>query len=527
MVDVPEIGSSRHYLNVDYSISSWLFPRDHKRLAWLYLLAISFFAGMGGLLAVLLRLDLLTPERGMLADLYARLFTMHGLTMIYLFLIPAMLGVIGNFLIPLMIGADNMAFPRLNLFTFYLYLLGSVLSVVEASYGGSDTGWTFMAPYSTTFTPSRVLPSMGLMLIALLAMALVAFNIVVTVQRKRTKGLDWFRLPIFVWAYYVASVVILVGAPFMLIGVIALATQRAVHIGIWGSALNLSPLALANLFWLSSHAMVYIMILPALGIATEIIVTSAQRPLVGYKGVVHSLLAAAVLLVLSWGRHLFVGMEPSSLASILFSAFSFLLAAPLAVIILSLAATLRRGKIKCSAAMMLAYAVVAFLSITWAAGLVLSAPATAGLVHGTQFEWANLHLVMVGVITLSFLAAIHFWWPKLTGRVYWQRLAKLAAMATVLGILLAFMPGFVLGLAGMRARVNVYPEAYRLWNLIAFAGTALLGLGFTLPFIYFLGSFFSGKLRAEANPWQAPGLEWQAESPPAPQNFRIAPTLPQ
>ncbi|NOZ71390.1 MAG: cytochrome c oxidase subunit I [Chloroflexi bacterium] len=409
MVDAAENGAHRHYLNVSYTISSWLFPTDHKRIAWLYLLVISFFAGIGGFLAVILRLDLLSPQANMLADLYARLFTMHGVTMIYLFLLPAMLGVIGNFLIPLMIGAENMAFPRLNLITFYLFLLGSLLSAVEASFGGADTGWTFMAPYSTVFTPSRVLPSMGLTLIVLIAMILIAFNIVATVQKKRTKGLTWFRLPIFVWSYYLASVVILVGSPFMLVGLLGLSTQRAVHMELMGFALSLSPLALANLFWLASHAIIYIMILPALGIATEIIVTSTQNPLLGYRGIVYALIATAVLLVLSWGRHLFVGMQAPSFAAILFSAFSFFLAIPLAVIILSLAETIRRGQVRFSASMILAYALVIFLGIAWAAGLVLSAPLTVGLVHGTQFEWAYLHFVMVGVS--PFLS----WLPSISG----------------------------------------------------------------------------------------------------------------
>jgi cytochrome c oxidase subunit 1 len=516
--ETPVSMPTKNYVNVSYSILSWLFPTDHKRIAWLYLLTISLFAGMGGAAAMLVRYELLTPEADvMFADIYNRVFTMHGTTMVYLFILPAMLGVLGSFLIPLMVGARNMAFPRLNLLTWYIFTGGAMLTIMLAAYGGIDTGWTFYPPYSTTFTATPAPAAILLNLNALFAMVLISFNILFTIQRRRVKGLNWMRLPIFVWSFYLTSAIIIVGAPFGFAAALLLLLERFTQVGIIDSTYGGNPLVYQQLFWLFAHSAVYILILPAIGIVSEIIAAFTQNRLFGYKGIVYSLIALAVLMMFSWGSHLFVSAQ-SVFATLMFSTTSFLTAAPLVVILLSWAASFKHGKNVITAPMLFALVVMIALLRTMISGLVLSSPVTGGYLSGTQFESAHFHFLVVGVVTTAFLSAMHFWWPKITGRMYSDRWAKLAALAVLGGIFLAFSPGSLLGLAGMRARINAYPEAFMFLNQVAMLGSLTLGLGFTLPVLYFIGSLFTGK-PAGANPWQATGLEWQADSPPPERNF--------
>ncbi len=523
MLGAPSLETSvskptENYLNVSYSIFSWLFTTDHKRIAWLYVLTISFFAAMGGAAAILLRLELLTPEADvMFVDIFNRVFTGHGTTMVYLFMIPAMLGVLGNFLIPLMIGARNMAFPRLNLITWYIYVIGAMSTILVASNGGVDTGWTFYTPYSTTFTVTDVSTTILLTVISMVAMILLAINIIFTIHRQRVKGLTWSRLPILVWAYYVTSVVMIVGAPFGFIATVLQALERAAQVGIVDPTYGGNPLLYEQLFWLFAHSAVYIMILPAIGIVSEIIAAFTKRPLFGYKGIVYSLIALAVLLLFSWGSHLFVS-DQSVFATLMFSTSSFLMAVPLAVILLSWAASFKHGENTFSGPMLFALVVMIALLRSVLSVLMLSSPVTGGYLSGTQFVSSHFHFLMVGVATTAFLAAMHFWWPKITGRMYSDKWAKIAAITILVGLFMAFAPDGLLGLAGMRSRVNAYPDEFQFLNQVAMTGSVLLGLGFTLPLLYFLGSLFVGE-PAGPNPWQATGIEWQAVSPPPERNF--------
>ncbi len=517
-LETPVSKPTKNYLNVSYSVFSWLFTTDHKRIAWLYLLTISLFAAMGGTAAMLLRFELLTPEADkMFADIFNRVFTMHGTTMVYLFLLPAMMGVLGNFLIPLMIGARNMAFPRLNLITWYIYAVGALSTILVASNGGVDTGWTFYAPYSTTFSVTPVTTAITLSMLAMLAMTLMAFNIIFTIHRKRVKGLTWSRLPILVWSYYVTSVVMIVGAPFGFAATILLMLERVSQIGIIDPTYGGNPVLYEHLFWLFVQSAVTIMILPAIGIVSEIIATFTKRRIFGYKGIVYSMIALAVLILLSWGSHLFVSGQ-SVFVTLVFSTASFLMAVPLAVILLSWAASFKHGENTFSGPMLFALVVMIALLRSVLSVLMLSSPVTGGYLSGTQFVSSHFHFLMVGVATTAFLAAMHFWWPKITGRMYSDKWAKIAAITILVGLFMAFASDGLLGLAGMRSRVNAYPDEFQFLNQVAMTGSVLLGLGFTLPLLYFLGSLFVGE-PAGPNPWQATGIEWQAVSPPPERNF--------
>jgi len=504
------------YWNVSYSFKSWLFPTDHKRIAFLYLMMISGFAAFGITTAVILRLELFTPQQELFQDIYARMFTMHGGVMVYLFMLPAMLGVLGNFVVPLMIGAENMAFRRLNLLTFYIFAGGSSLIVMEAAFGGSDAGWNFLAPYATQYTPSRVLPALSIILIVGLSIFLMAFNILATIHRRRIRGLDWEKLPFTIWGFYLSSITIIVGTFFMVVWIFFTATMREQMLGYVNYGLNVNPQLLVQSFWIFAQTSVYLLMLPAVGIVADIIETSARRPIVGRKGVQHAMISLAVLMSLSWGVHTFTS-DQWAWVNLFFSLAAFLSAIPLAIIILSLFATLRKGRATFTSPMVFAFTVLVSLAFFWASSLPLFSPATAQALLHTQFEWGNFHFLMVGVVMTAFLAGMHYWWPKATGRAYPELFARVTGWTIFLGVLGTFGPGLMLGLMGMRTRVVAYPEAWQMPNQLITMNALLLALGLTLPLLYFFYAVFWGE--KNENPWDAATLEWRTASPPPPENF--------
>jgi cytochrome c oxidase subunit 1 len=436
--------------------------------------------------------------------------------MVYLFILPAMLGVLGNFAVPLMIGAENVAFRRLNLLTFYIYAGGSSLILMEAAFGGSDAGWNFLAPYATAYTPSRILPALAIILVVGFSVFLMAVNLLFTVHRRRVKGLDWQDLPLTVWGFYLASITIIVGSFFLAIWGILTATMREQTLGYVSYGLNLNPQLLVQTFWIFAHTSVYILLLPAIGIVGDIIETFTRRTVVGRKGVEHSMISLAVLMSLSWGVHTFTS-DQWAWVNLFFSLVAYLSAIPLAIIILSLFATLRKGHPTFSSPMVFALTALISMALYWASSLVLYSPLTAQAVLHTQFEWANFHFLMVGVVLVAFLGGMHYWWPKATGRAYPEGAAKLTGFVVLLGVLGTFMPGFLLGLQGMRTRVVSYPAAWEMPNQLITMSTLLLALGLTLPLLYFFYSLFWGE--KSDNPWAGTTLEWRTTSPPPPQNF--------
>ena len=504
------------YWNASYTFKSWLFTTDHKRLAFLYLLVASGYAAFGLATAVILRLELFTPQQELFQDIYARMFTLHGGVMVYLFMLPAMLGILGNFVVPLMIGAKNVAFPRLNLLTFYIYAGGSSLIVLEAAFGGADTGWGFLAPYATEYSPARVLPALAILMIVGFSVFLMAVNLLFTVHRRRVKGMSWEKLPFTVWGFYLASVSIIAGSFFMFLWIFLTATMREQMLGYVHYGLNLNPQLLVQLFWVFAQTSVYMMMLPAIGIAADIIEAMTHRPLVGRKGVQHAMITLTLLTALSWGVHTFTGAQ-WAWTNLFFSFMAYLSAIPMAIIMLSMFATIRKGHATFSSPMVYAFTILVSLALYWASSLPLFAPATAQAVLHTQFEWANFHLLMVGVVMVGFLAGMHYWWPKATGRAYPEVFAQVTAWIIFLGVMGTFVPGFFLGLQGMRVRVVAYPEAWQMPNQLVTTSALLLVFGLSLPILYLFYSVFWGE--KNENPWDARTLEWRTTSPPPPDNF--------
>ena len=513
-----------NYLTHDTSIQSWLFTRDHKRIAILYFLSVTIFFTVGGLFASLVRIELLTPAGDfMTAEMYNQAFTSHGVMMIFFFLIPAVPAVLGNFLIPLMIGAKDLALPRINLASWYIFIIGASLAVFAVLTGGLDTGWTLYPPYSSAYSQSQVTIAVAGVFIAGFASILTGVNFIATVHRMRAPGLTWFRLPLFVWAHYATSLVMVLGTPVVAITLFLLGLERTLGFGFFDPAKGGDPVLFQHLFWFYSHPAVYIMILPAMGVISEIISTFSRQKLFGYSFVAMSSLAIAILGFLVWGHHMFTTSQ-SAYTGILFSALTFLVAIPSAIKAFNWTATLYKGSVSWETPMLFAFGFMGLFLIGGLTGLFL---ATMGMdihLQDTYFVVSHFHYVMVGGGVMGYMGGIHFWWPKMTGRMYSNFWSKLSALFIFAGFNFTFFPQFILGYMGMPRRYHSYPEEWQVLNVMSTLGASILAIGYLLPAIYLTHSLFMGK-KAPANPWGATGLEWQTASPPPPHNFHETPTV--
>jgi len=512
------------YLNAAYGIRSWLLTRDHKRIALLYLASATLFFFLGGLMAVLIRIELATPQGDLVEpDMYNRLFTMHGVIMVFFFLIPAVPAILGNFLIPLMIGAKDLAFPKINLGSWYVYTIGGMFTLWSVINGGLDTGWTFYTPFSSTFSNSHVIATGIGIFITGFSSIMTGLNFMVTIHRMRAPGLTWFRLPLFVWAHYATSIIMLLGTPVIAITVLLVALERAFHIGIFDPAYGGDPILFQHLFWFYSHPAVYIMILPAMGVISELITCFSRKRVFGYRFVAYSSISIAVLGFLVWGHHMFTSGQ-SIYAGTIFSVLSMLVAVPSAVKVFNWTATLFRGSISWDTPMLYALGFIGLFTIGGLTGVML---ATLGIdvhVHDTYFVVAHFHYVMVGGVIMAFLGGIHFWWPKITGRMYPSFWSKFSAIVIFVGFNLTFFPQFILGYLGMPRRYHAYPAEWQVLNVMSSAGASILGIGYLIPMVYLLWSMRYGP-RASANPWGAKGLEWTIQSPPTVHNFEVEPVV--
>ena len=518
------VETREHYLNADYGIRSWLLTVDHKRIALLYLASITLFFFLGGFFAVLIRLELLTPQGDMVqSETYNKLFTMHGIIMIIFFLIPAIPAVLGNFLVPLMVGAKDLAFPRINLLSWYIYILGGVISLTSIVVGGVDTGWTFYTPYSSTYSNSYVITAGLGIFVAGFSSILTGLNFIVTIHKMRAPGLTWFRLPLFIWAHYATALIQMLATPVLAITIVLLALERGFHIGIFDPALGGDPVLFQHLFWFYSHPAVYIMILPGMGIISELISCFSRKYVFGYHFIAFSSLGIAVLGFLVWGHHLFVSGQ-SAYAGLIFSVLSFLVAIPSAIKVFNWTATLYKGSISYQAPMLYAFGFIGLFAIGGLTGLFLAALGLDVHVHDTYFVVAHFHYIMVGGTVMAYLGGMHFWWPKITGRMYPEGWARFSALVIFLGFNLTFLPQFVLGYLGMPRRYHAYPPEFQVLNVMSTAGASILGVGYLIPMIYFLWSLKYGAL-AGPNPWGATGLEWRTSSPPPTENFKQTPVV--
>src|ERR1035441_8640206 len=414
----PRVHAPRNYLNADYGWKSWLFTLDHKRIALLYLASITFFFIVGGLFAVLMRIQLVEPQGALVQpETYNKLFTLHGVVMIFFFLIPSIPAVLGNFLVPLMIGARDLAFPKLNLLSWYIFMVGGMFTLYSAIAGGVDTGWTFYTPYSSTYSNTQVTAVAIGVFIAGFSSILTGLNFIVTIHKMRAPGLTWFRMPLFLWAMYATSVIFVLGTPVIAIAIALVAFERLLHVGIFDPKLGGDPLLFQHLFWFYSHPAVYIMVLPGMGVVSEVIAAFSRKRIFGYSMVAFSSLAIAVISFLVWGHHMFVTGQ-SIYAGLIFSVLSFLVAIPSAIKVFNWTATLYKGSISYQAPMLYALGFIGLFTMGGLTGLFLASLATDVHLNGTYFIVAHFHYIMVGGTMMAYMAGLHFWWPKITGRMY-------------------------------------------------------------------------------------------------------------
>ncbi|ACL24424.1 cytochrome c oxidase subunit I [Chloroflexus aggregans] len=505
-------------------LKSWLLTVDHKRIAILYLLSINFFFLLGGLAATLVRVELITPQGDLMSsDVYNRAFTLHGIIMVFFFLIPSIPAVLGNFLVPLMIGARDLAFPRLNLLSWYLYMIGGIFALIAAIFGGIDTGWTFYTPFSSTYSNSNVVMTITGTFIMGFSSILTGVNFIVTIHKMRAPGLTWFRLPLFIWANYATSIIQLLATPVLGIALLLVLVERVWGVGIFDPALGGDPLLFQHLFWFYSHPAVYIMILPAMGVISELISTFSRKRIFGYEFIAFSSIAIAILGFLVWGHHMFVSSQ-SVYAGLIFSFITMLVAIPSAIKVFNWTATLYKGSISYRTPMLYALGFIGLFVIGGLTGIFLGVTAVDLHVTDTYFVVAHFHYVMVGGTIMAYLGGIHFWWPKMTGRMYNETWGSIAALIIFVGFNMTFFPQFILGYLGMPRRYHVYPPEFQILHVMSTAGASILAIGFIIPLIYLGISLRKGRIAGD-NPWGATGLEWKTSSPPPTFNFDKTPIV--
>jgi cytochrome c oxidase subunit 1 len=515
---------AENYLEAGHTVGSWLLTTDHKRIGLLYLFTIIIFFAIGAVAAGIMRLELLTPPGDLvLSETYNKLFTIHGVLMVWFFLIPSIPSALGNFVIPMMVGARDVAFPRLNLLSWYLFITGGLFVLYAIIGGGVDTGWTFYTPYSSRYSNTHVIEMATGIFLAGFSSILTGLNFIITVHKMRAPGMTWFRLPLFIWSLYATSLILVLATPVLAITLLLMALERIWGIGIFDPRIGGDPVLFQHLFWFYSHPAVYIMILPGMGVVSEVIPCFSRNRIFGYRFVAFASVAIAVISFLVWGHHMFVSSQ-SIYAGMLFSILSFIVAVPSAIKVFNWTATLYRGSISFETPMLYALGFIGLFSVGGLTGLFLAALGLDVHVTDTYFVVAHFHYIMVGGMVLGFMGGLHYWWPKITGRMYPEKPGQLAALVTFIGFNLTFFPQFILGYLGNPRRYHAYPSEFQIYHVLSTAGASILGVGYLLPLIYFLWSLRRGK-KAAANPWNATGLEWQTSSPPPVHNFLETPRV--
>jgi cytochrome c oxidase subunit 1 len=512
------------YLTEENTIASWLLTKDHKRIALLFFGSVTFFFFIGGFAATLIRLHLINPAGTLLQpDMYNRMFTMHGIVMVWFFLIPSIPTTLGNFFLPLMIGARDLAFPRVNLMSWYIFNISGLVLLYCLFVGGVDTGWTFYTPYSTMFANGHVIAAAAAVFINGFSSIITGLNFIVTTHRLRAPGMTWMRLPLFVWAIYAVSLVMMLATPVLAMTLALIGLERWMGVGVFDPSLGGDPILFQHMFWFYSHPAVYIMILPAMGVVSELVAVYARRPVFGYHGMAYALMAIALISFFVWAHHMFVA-GISIYSAIVFSLLTFFVAVPSAIKVFNWTATLHRGSISFDAPMLYALGFIGLFTIGGLTGLMVATLAIDVHVHDTYFVIAHFHYIMVGGTVSAFFGGLHYWWPKMTGRLYPEMWARVAAIITFLGFNLTFFPQFILGYLGNPRRYYTYPPEFQVWHVLSSAGASILAVAYTLPLFYLGWSLFWGK-RAGPNPWRATGLEWLTSSPPPPHNFARTPVV--
>jgi cytochrome c oxidase subunit 1 len=521
---VPERTPKNYLTEGGHTLKSWLLTTDHKRIGVLYLISLLFYFTIAAIAAALMRMELITPAGDMVtSETYNKLFTIHGTLMVWFFLIPSIPAVLGNFVLPMMLGARDVAFPKLNLLSWYLFNGGGALALYAVLFGGVDTGWTFYTPYSSTYSNSHVLTMAAGIFIAGFGTILTGLNFIITTHKLRAPGMTWFRMPLFVWSMYATSAIMILATPVLAMTLALMSIERIWGVGVFDPKLGGDPILFQHLFWFYSHPAVYIMILPGMGVMSELITCFSRKPIFGYHFVAYASVAIAILGFMVWGHHMFTSGQ-SIYAGLVFSFLSYMVAVPSAIKVFNWTMTLYRGSISLATPMLYALGFIGLFTIGGLTGLFLAAVGLDVHVQDTYFVVAHFHYIMVGGMVTAFMGGLHYWWPKITGRMYPEKLGQLAALTMYLGFNLTFFPQFILGYLGMPRRYHAYAPEFQIYNIMSSAGASILGVGYLLPLIYFLWSLKYGK-KAPANPWKATGLEWQTTSPPPKHNFAETPVV--
>ncbi|MCX6588010.1 MAG: cytochrome c oxidase subunit I [Acidobacteria bacterium] len=528
IITSPHISGHADHHDVDYlhdgkGLKSWLTTVDHKRIGIMYLWAILFMFFLGGVFAMMIRLELLTPKQTIMsAETYNKVFTLHGAIMVFLFIIPSVPAALANFVLPLMLGAKDVAFPKLNLFSWYIYMVGALIAITAMVTGGVDTGWTFYTPYSTTTDGSVALMTFAVFVLGFSSI-LTGVNFVATIHKLRAPGMGWFDMPLFCWGIYATALIQVLATPVLAITLLLLLMERTFGIGIFDPKLGGDPVLFQHFFWFYSHPAVYIMILPGMAIISEIIPTFSQKTIFGYRAIAFSSVAIALVSFIVWGHHMFTSGQ-SQLASAIFSFITFFVAVPSAIKTFNWIVTMYKGSVAFNAPMLYALSFLLLFGIGGLTGIFLGAVSVDIHLHDTYFVVAHFHYVMMGSTVIAFLGGLHYWWPKMFGRMYSESAARVACALVFIGFNATFLPQFVLGSRGMPRRYYNYLPEFQFLHQASTVGSWILGLGFLIMAGYLFASLRK-KMDAPANPWHSRTLEWQTSSPPITHNFHEVPSV--
>ena len=513
-----------NYLNHEKGLWSWLVTKDHKKIGIMYAVSLALVFLVAGVLALMVRTELVSQgETIMDADTYNQVFTMHGILMVFLFLVPSIPAILGNFVLPLQIGAKDVAFPRLNLASWYVYMIGAIMTCAALYFGGVDTGWTFYTPYSAS-TGGGVIWMTAAIFVSGFASIFTGINFIVTIHKMRAPGMTWNRLPLFVWGLYATSIVQVLATPVIGITMLLLILERTLGIGIFDPSLGGDPILFQHFFWFYSHPAVYIMILPAFGVLSELIATFSRQRIFGYRAIALSSVAIAMLGFLVWGHHMFVSGQ-SAISSIIFSLITYLIGIPSGIKVFNWIATMYRGSIWLQTPMLYALSFLFLFTIGGFTGVMVGVLAVDVHLHDTYYVVGHFHYVMMGGSVMALLGGMHYWWPKITGRMYNETLGKIAVALIFIGFNVTFFTQLILGAKGMPRRYYDYVDRFEALHELSTYGSYILGLGLFLVLGYGLHSMFWGK-KAAANPWAAATLEWtNVAALPDPHNFVRTPLV--
>ncbi|HRQ71834.1 MAG TPA: cbb3-type cytochrome c oxidase subunit I [Phycisphaerales bacterium] len=535
------------------TVVAWATTIDHKKIGVMYLVAVLTMFFLGGVAAMAVRAELWTPNRyveqvqpdgttqtvlqgdllgklfkadglGAANNIYNRVFTLHGAIMVFMVIVPGVPASLGNFFLPIMLGAKDVAFPRLNLLSWYVYVTGSIFAVLSIILGGVDTGWTFYTPYSSTHAAGHwnvVFMILGAFILGFSSI-LTGLNFIVTTHKLRCPGMGWFDMPLFIWAIYSTSIIAVLATPVIGITLLLLIFERLFHVGIFDPAMGGDPVLFQHFFWFYSHPVVYVMILPGMGIVSELIAVHCRKPIFGYRAVAFASLGIAAVSFIVWGHHMFASM--GELASAVFSFLTFLVAIPTAVKVFNWIATLYKGSISINTPMLYAMAFLFHFSIGGLTGLPLGALATDLHLHDSYFVVAHFHYVMMGGTIIAFVGGLHHWWPKMFGRMYNEKWAMLGCALVFIGFNVTFFTQFFLGTQGMPRRYASYVDEFQFLHQVSTVGSWFLLIGFLVHLGTFIHSLVAGP-KAPPNPWGGLTLEWETESPPIEHNFHHEPIL--